>query len=471
MKICFISLISLPKNDHKIKSTFKSPPITYLWLASILLQKGHEVVILDAISFQLTEEEILQAIKHEKPDIVGFTVFTNAFYEVVYMAKRIKEQFPKIRIAVGGYHSNSVSSDFYLDCIDYIFTGEGEYSLLELMNRLDAGDESMDGILGLSYRDPNGSWATNPPQEFITNLDNMPILPYEMILNNGYTTWWTVINPKRHKYMATVTGRGCPMQCSFCDISKTEGFKYRAMSAKRVLEEISYMSQLGITHIEFRDACFTTNIKRVAEIAEGIIDRGLKIEWGCSSTIRQIKDPSFLKLLYASGCRFLFFGIESGNPDILKREKKVTPENVFEVVKMTQKTGIQAHCSFIFGLEGETEETMRQTIDMALRLNPHTASFSIAVPYPGTQLYNSYKEKNYIKTFNWSLYGGEDVVFETEEISKEMLKSFLIKAHRKFYFRSSYIWRRLQSVRSYREIKTYASIAFKMLFDTISYKR
>jgi len=471
MKICFISLISLPKNNHKIKPAFKSPPITQLWLAAVLLRGNHSVSILDATSFQLTEEEILQAIKHEKPDIVGFTVFTNAFYEVVYMAKRIKEQFPKIRIAIGGYHSNSVASDFYLDCIDYIFTGEGEYSLLELMNRLNVEDESKDGILGLRYRNQSGEWVVNPQAELRQDLDNQPILPYEMILNNGYTTWWTVIDPKRHKYMATVTGRGCPMQCSFCDISKTEGLKYRAMSAERVIEEISHMSQLGITHIEFRDACFTTGIKRVTEIAQGIIDRGLKIEWGCSSTIRQIKDPSFLKLLYASGCRFLFFGVESGNPDILKREKKVTPENVFEVIKMTQKAGIQAHCSFIFGLEGETEETMKQTINMALRLNPHTASFSIAVPYPGTQLYASYKEKGYIKTFNWSLYGGEDVVFETKEISPEMLKSFLIKAHRKFYFRPSYIWRRLQGVRSYREIKAYASIAFKMLFDTISYKR
>jgi len=388
------------------------------------------------------------------------------------MAKRIKEQFPKILIAVGGYHVNSVASDFYLDCIDYIFTGEGEYSLLELMNRLDAGDESREGILGLIYRDPSGNWVVNPPQEFITNLDNMPTLPYEMILNNGYTIWWTVIDPKRHKCMATITGKGCPMKCSFCDISKTEGVKYRAMSVERVIEEISYMSQLGITHIDFRDGCFTTDIKRVKKIAQEIINSGLKVEWGCNSTIRDIKntDSLFLKLLYDSGCRSLFFGIESGNPDILKREKKVTPEQVYKVIKMTQKAGIKAHCSFIFGLEGETEETMKQTIDMALRLNSQTVSFSIAAPYPGTKLYDSYKEKGYIKTFNWKLYGGEEPVFETEAISPKMLKSFLVTAHKKFYFRPSYIWKLLQSVRSYREIKNYISIALKMLFNTTSYK-
>ncbi len=473
MKICFIALILLPKNKQEIKHVFKSPPIAYLWLSAILLRGNHSVSILDANSFQLTEGEILKSLECEPPDIVGFTVFTNAFHNVIYMAKRIKERFPKIRIAVGGYHVNSIPSDFYLDCIDYIFTGEAEYSLLELINRLDAKNESKNGILGLHYRDEDGNWIVNPPQGFITNLDDMPFLPYEMILNNGYTGWWTIINPKRHKYMATITGKGCPMKCSFCDISKTEGVRYRAMSAERVIEELSYMSQLGITHIEFRDGCFTTAIKRLEKIAQEIIERRLKIKWECNGTIRNIKntDDIFLKLLYNSGCRCIFFGVESGNPDILKHEKKVTPEQVYEVVKRVQKVGIQAHCSFIFGLEGETQETMKQTLDMALRLNAHTVSFSIATPYPGTKLYNFYKEKGYIKTFDWKLYGGEDPVFETEAISKEMFKSFLIKAHRKFYFRASYIWKRLKSVRSYEEIKTYALIAFKMLFDTLSYKR
>lgn len=155
------------------------------------------------------------------------------------------------------------------------------------------------------------------------------------------------------------------------------------MSADRVIEEISYMnSHLGITHIEFRDPFFTVNTERVAKIASGILSRGLKINWGCSSAVHKINDPAFLRLLYDSGCRFIFFGVESGNAAILKREKKVTPERVYEVIDMVQKSGINPHCSFIFGLEGETEETMKQTLDMALHLNTHTASFSIAIPYP-----------------------------------------------------------------------------------------
>lgn len=472
MKILFISL---PKNISEpvpLPPVFKSPPITHLWLSAIAIRGGHSASILDALSRNLNKEKIFEFIRQEKPDIIGFTVFTNAFHDVMYMSKYIKENFPNIRIAVGGYHVNSMPSDFFSECIDFIFVGETEFSLLELMNRLELEDSSRDGILGLIYKNNGGQWISNPPSGYRMDFDNMPILPYEMILDNGYTTWWTVINPKRHKYMATVTGKGCPMQCSFCDISKTEGLRYRSMSAERVIEEISYMNKkLGITHIEFRDPYFTVDQKRVEQIAQGILDKGIRIEWGCSSTISKIKDPSYLSLLYDSGCRFIFFGVESGNPEILKREKKVSREQVFEVVKMVQDAGIQAHCSFIFGLEGETEETMKQTIDMALKLNPYTASFSIAVPYPGTQIYDSYKAKGYIKTSDWKLYGGEDPVFETEAVTKEMLKSFLEKAHKKFYFRPSYMWKRLAAVRSLYELKYYVSIAVKMLFDVVSYKR
>lgn len=472
MKICFVTLPQNIANQKPSKSLFRSPPITHLWLAAILKNCGQSVSILDAASLQMDEQQILQAIQIDSPDIVGFTVFTNAFYDVMYMARRIKEELSNVRVAVGGYHVNSLPEDFYSECIDYIFAGEAEYELVRLMERLDIGDESKDGILGLHYfKEVDDQWVVNPPLGFNMDFDGMPLLPYEMITDNGYTTWWTSIDSKREKYMATITGKGCPMNCSFCDISKTEGFRYRAMSAERVLDELVYLSDLGITHVEFRDPFFTVNLKRVERIAQGIIDKKLNIEWGCSSTVKVIRDPAFLNLLYDSGCRFIFYGVESGNPEILKREKKVSPDDVLRVVKMTQEAGIQAHCSFIFGLEGETEQSMQQTVDLALSANPNTASFSIAVPYPGTQIYFSYLEKGYIKTKDWRLYDGGQSVFETESISNEMLVKKMMSAHRVFYFRSSYIFMRLRMVRSFGEFKNMLSIALNMLFDVGSYKR
>lgn len=472
MKILFLSL---PKNILRgkiLKPMFKSPPITHLWLAAVLLQNGHEVAILDALSLNLNIDQILTRIQLIKPDILGFTVFTSAYSDVILVANRIKELFPNILVAVGGYHVNSMYTDFFHESVDFIFVGEGEYGLLKLMNRLDRRDPSKENIPGLIYYDAAlRIWKKNDRASLRTDFDTQPVLPYEMIIDNNYTAWWTTIDLKKQKYMATVTGKGCPMNCSFCDITKTEGPRYRAMSAERVLEELDYMTGLGITHIEFRDAFFTADMRRLQDIAEGIIRRRLDIQWGCSSTIKKIRQREILRLLYRSGCRFLFFGVESGNPEILFREKKVSPLEVYEAVNMVQQEGIQAHCSFIFGLEGETPETMRETVKMSHKLNCSSASYSIAIPYPGTRLFELYRKKGFLTTLNWEDYGGEEPVFETDKVSKTELVRFLKKAHRGFYFRPRYICRRLVGIRSSKELMNYVQIAARMLNDVTSYKR
>tara|TARA_B100000676_G_C18085613_1_gene854768 strand:- start:1426 stop:2958 length:1533 start_codon:yes stop_codon:yes gene_type:complete len=470
-----ILFIALPKNISVAggqASAIKSPPTTFIWLSGVLIDQGHHASILDANSLCLSEEEILQEINRQKPDAIGFTVFTSCYPDVLYMAKKVREMFPLIKIAVGGYHVNSVATDFMNDSFDLVFKGEAEISLLEAMNRLGKKEEDFGGIPGLIYFDKKkGDWVETPPADYIADFDDMPLLPYNMALKNQYNTWWTVIDPKKHKYMATVTGKGCPVNCSFCDVTKTEGLYYRAMSPQRVVKEFAYMYfNLGITHIEIRDPFFTIDLDRVRKISQGLIDNGIKVEWGCSSTAQRIKDLDLLKLMRKSGCRFIFVGVESGHPEILKREKNVSPEQVFNTVNLIRKAGMQSHCSFIFGLEGENEATLKETLDFALALDPDTASFSIAVPFPGTQLYDSYKEKGYIKTFDWKDYGEEKPVFETEDLSSELLETYVVKAHRKFYFRPSYIFKRLLSVRSFGELKFYVSMGYSMIFDALAYK-
>jgi anaerobic magnesium-protoporphyrin IX monomethyl ester cyclase len=471
-----ILFIALPKNISlagEQASALKSPPTTFLWLSGILRNQGHNTSILDANTLCLNEKEILQEIAQQTPDIVGFTVFTSCYPDVLYMAKKVRELFPSIKIAVGGYHVNSVATDFMNEYFDLIFKGEAETSLLEAMNRLGRGEHSFDGIPGLIYFDKKkADWIETPSADYIPSFDDIPLLPYDMVLKNQYNTWWTVINPKKHKYMATVTGKGCPVNCSFCDVTKTEGLYYRAMSPDRVVKEFAHMYfNLGITHIEIRDPFFTIDTERVRQISQGLIDGGVKVEWGCSSTAQRIKSLELLKLMRQSGCRFIFVGVESGNSEILKREKNVTPHQVSNALNLIREAGMQSHCSFIFGLEGENEATLKETLNFALALDPDTASFSIAMPFPGTQLYNSYKEKGYIHTFNWKDYGGDKSVFETEQLSSELLEAYVVKAHRKFYFRPSYIVKRLFSVRSLGEVKFYITMGLSMIFDVLAYKR
>ena len=482
MKISFITIPNNISGGNVEKSMLISPPITHLWLGAVLLEAGHEVDILDALSLAMGIEEIEKHIEAEKPDLVGFTVFTAFYKEVLFVTERFKKRFPALKTVVGGYHVNSIPEDFYLPYIDYIFEGEAEFSLRELLNRLSDGNNDCDGIPGLNTKNDLGEWQKTPVAPFRTDMDCQPILPYELILDNHYNTWWTSIDPSKEKYMATVSGKGCPVGCSFCDIGKTEGPKIRAMSAERLIIEFEYLQSLGVTHVELRDANFTTSRKHLIDLAQAMIERNLKIEWGCSSTLGNLRfmlkkeargtggGINMLELLYQSGCRFIFLGVESGNPEILFREKKVTVEETFQVIKAVNKAGIQAHSSFIFGLEGDTIETMQQTMDLSLALKPDTASYSIASPYPGTKLYDSYHEKGYLTTYDWSLYNAIEPVFETEYVKKDDLKRFLEDAHRRFYFRPSYIFSKALKVRSFQQFFDHAKFAYKMFFNVTAYK-
>jgi radical SAM superfamily enzyme YgiQ (UPF0313 family) len=473
MKVMFISLPKYIASGHNLKPLFRTPPTTHLWLAALLLREGHSVVILDGIARNMSLEQILDEIEREKPDAVGFTVFTSGYPDVVQVASQVKLRFPGVLVLAGGYHVNSVPEDFERECFDFSFIGEAERTLVEVLRRLESHETNFKDVPGLVHFDKDGQkWSRTPAAPFILDFDDHPILPYEMVLDNGYDPWWVAANPSKNKFMATITGKGCPMECSFCDISKTEGMRYRCMGAERVLQELEYMHfRLGITHVEFRDPFFTINTGRVKDIAQGIIDRGIKIEWGFSTTLRKLKDPEFLALLKRAGCRFIFIGIESGNPEILMREKKVTKQQARDVMAMVKRSGLQTHCSFIFGLEGDTEETIQQTIDFSLDLSPTTASFCLAMPYPGTALFNSYMEKGYIKTTDWSKYDGGEGIFETPDLTPALIEKYLKIAHSKFYGRPSYIFQKLMTVRSFHEFFFMAKVAINILVDFRSYKR
>ncbi|MBF0262038.1 MAG: cobalamin-dependent protein, partial [Magnetococcales bacterium] len=274
MKILFISAPKAIESQEILEPLFATPPTTHLWLAAVLIREGYEVVILDAIAKNFSAQEIIRSVAHEQPDVVGFTVFTCAFYDVVYLANKLKEQNPQLVIMAGGYHANSVPDDFKQPCFDYTIVGEGERSFVQLLNGLRDQKEELHLVPNLIYFDRhNQIWQQNPPAPYIPSFDDHPILPYSLVADIRYNTWWTTIDHDKHKFMAIVTGKGCPMECSFCDISKTEGYKYRMMSAERVIQELEHLISLGFTHIEIRDPLFMISTNRVARIAQKIIQR------------------------------------------------------------------------------------------------------------------------------------------------------------------------------------------------------
>jgi len=336
------------------------------------------------------------------------------------------------------------------------------WELIQCLNN--AGD--LRKVKGLAWKESN-EIVTTERRPYSQKFDEMPLLPYEKINKNQYRPWW-FSHTKKDKFMTTVTSKGCPMQCIFCDIAKTEGTKFRCMSAARVIREVEYLYyEMGVNQLEFLDALFTTNKKRVKDICRMLIEKNIAIDWACSSTILHADDLEMLEMMSRSGCRMIFFGVESGNTDMIRKFKKVSLDLVTKVVGMTKSAGIRSHASFILGLPGETKETMSETVKYAKELGADSVSFSIAIPYKGTELYDIYKEKIFVSDYR--KFEGR-AVFEVPEYSPQYLENMVINAHRRFYFRPKYVISRLRSIRSMSELGAHFEVGVNLLQRKLRYK-
>ena len=446
---------------------YSTPPAAFLWLSAYLESKGIECRILDAYTKMLDLETILADIEAYMPDVVGLSVFTIVWYDNAYLARKIKERFPDILVVMGGYHVNH-SYEEVLECeaVDYCLPLEGEVSLHELIQCLNAGDDprKVDGLAWVE----NGNMVTTTQRSPRQDINEIPRFPYHKLMDHHYVPWCFSHSP-RDRYMATVTSRGCPNQCVFCDIGQTEGRRFRHFTAERVADDMEFLhTELGVNQIEFVDALFTTHNKRVIELCAILKERGLDLEWACASAIRFTDNQKMLDAMADAGCKKIFYGIESGNPEILQRVKRITPDKVRKVIGMTKKAGILSHASFIFGLPGDTPETMEDTLAFAKSLNTDTASFSMAIPFKGTELYELYKDK--IFTTDYREYQ-RAAVFRVDEYEPEYLEKMLIRAHREYYLRIRYVLSRLNKIKSWHDLWVHMRIGMGFLLGKIRYKR
>ena len=440
---------------------FDGPPLGLASIAALLEENGHVVRILDACSIGMGLKSILEVVRETQAEIVGIQALTNFIADVEVIAKKIKAQFGNTKIIVGGPHAMALPNEVAANPdVDFVCLGEGEYLLAELVECL-THNGKLSRIKGLIYKE-DGKVKNNPPRPFITDLDSLPIPAYHL-LNLG------MYNPKhqwgkRGKWMSICTARGCPFGCLFCDVSRSQGRKCRCLSSQKVFEYIKYLNfEFGIKYLTFEDPTFTLDLDRVYEICTTLIQSGINIEWGCNSRIDTLPDDEGLKLMRRAGCNSFFFGIESGDSNMLRKIKELATQQVIENVHRVHKLGFRSHCAFIIGLPGETRTSIRNTIEFISKLKPTFASISVAVPYPGTKLYNLYKGKGYILTTDWSKYES-DVVISLPDLSPEYLKAEYIKAHRRFYLKPRFILGRLVNISSPGELIVALKVGLNMLF-------
>ncbi|MCS7129837.1 MAG: B12-binding domain-containing radical SAM protein [Archaeoglobaceae archaeon] len=232
--------------------------------------------IIDDLVERLDFEELLRKIKDSI--LVGITSTTPTFNSALRYAKRIKEAIKDAFIILGGVHvSFEPEKALKNDYVDAVCIGEGEETILEVAERIEE-DKSLEGVRGVFYKE-NGEIKKNEPRSFIQDLDSLPFPAYELMPLKKYSVFGYKL-----EHFPVISSRGCPFTCRYCSSSLFMGHRFRARSAKNVVDEIEWLvNDFKAKHIAFGDDTFTFNRKRVVEICEEIKKRGIEISWSCSS--------------------------------------------------------------------------------------------------------------------------------------------------------------------------------------------
>lgn len=417
-----------------------APPLGLAYLAAVLEGDGHSVRIIDAQALGIPLTEIKREIKRDQPSIVGVTSTTPTIREALAIVKAVKEDCPDATTVVGGPHVTFLPVETLRECpqLDVVCIGEGERTVLELAQAIER-KASLSNVKGIVYRSGDRIIKT-PPQPLIDNLDSLPFPARHLLPMERYT-----ILGRKSIIGHLMTSRGCPFNCTFCASSLLFGKRFRGRSPKNVVDEIEeVVSEYNPGSIEFSDDEFTLDRKRVEGICDEMKRRGLDVPWACSSRVDTVS-KNLLRKMKAAGCFFIYYGVESGCQRILNLIRKgIRIKQVIDAIRWTKKMGIETLASYIIGFPGETKEDIEKTIAFAKRLNTDYAQFSLATPYPGTELYNSAKEKGLLLTEDWSQYTAGKPIIRNNNCSKEDLMRLLAKAYKSFYLSPRILLRHLR---------------------------
>lgn len=435
-----IVLIEPPTGEKKITS-FKYPPMGLLALATYLIKEGYDVTLLDACIDGLSVEEITERIKQSNAKIVGISSMSVNISQAFQIAKAVKEINAEIKVIVGGIHP-TVMPQHALSCkdIDIIVIGEGEITASKLLEAIENGQD-ISQIEGIAFRREN-QVIINKRRTLIKDLDSLPIPLYSLLDIGKYKSPYA----KRNPFVSIVRSRGCPFDCIFCGNPKMFGRTFRCQAPERTIKEIDYLvKKSNVKEISFKDTELTLD-KNLDKLCDLLIEKKYDLIWTCNGRVSNV-DEALLKKMKKAGCYSITFGIESGDEKILKTLKKqITLEQARQAIKAAKKAGLQIVTNFMIGNPYDTKDTIDQTIKFAVELDTDYAYFGFTTPFPGTELRDLAELNHWILDMSMEAIRYDDCMMNATSLPTEELKTYLDKAYKSFYFRPSYILKRLSKL-------------------------
>jgi len=410
------------------KANYYWPAIDLLVLSGIL--KGYyEVHVIDAVAERMNPRNCVKKIVGREYKAIVFLTGTASWKIDFEFLSEVKNKSPESLLIGNGdillYKGKEFLKRFnFLDAVLFDYTSRDILSYLE---------NDVDSIRSMCFR-INGEIECRKepvqPQEFFYEVplhEKFPLKKY--LLAQG----------KRFPFTTVQTTFGCPFKCSFC-VASTLGFKYR--NVENVMEELRYIASLGIKDIFFTDFTFEARRENTLAICRKIVKEKLDLSWVCSSRANTL-DRELLQGMKQAGCHTVMLGVESGDEKLLVRYSKgVTKKQMQQAFALCREFKIRTLGHFIIGLPGETEETVKRTLDFSRLLDCDIASFNIAVPALGTPLREAALKNGWINKSVLQFDASDSYpILETPQFSKEQSRKWRNRAVRQFYFRPSYLGR------------------------------
>jgi radical SAM superfamily enzyme YgiQ (UPF0313 family) len=413
-----------PNKDRKDKTVHLG--LGYLAAYS---RKEHQDIVFSILDTRISTKKEVEKFIRSDFDLIGLTVLSPIYYEVVSLVEKIQQSSPQIPIIVGGPYVTTMMEEIFegID-VDYAVYGEGEITFSEFIYFLKK-ERKVEAINGLIYRNEENIIVKNPPRKQIKDLDEIPFPAYDLFKMNKYPM---------HRITTT---RGCPYKCVFCNSSSIWDWKWRKRSVENIVEEIQFLLKNHEKKVFFlNDNTFNVDLERIELFCNTLIEKKIDILWSTPVKV-EIMTQEVAALMKKAGCYNVGVGIESANNEILKNiRKKTTIEEINQGISIFKKAGIEVLGQFVIGSPGETLETVKESIDYAKKSELDFVMFYAILPFKGTEQWDYVIESGYFSMREIHKFHSISprIVFETPEFDyNDRLEAIKLARQEGFYSESN----------------------------------
>jgi len=444
------------------------PPIGLASIAAYLEKQGANCIIIDANVGEEKPAQIFEKLVNFQPDVIGIQLNVVTAQAGVELARLIRNNKSlQAKIVLGGPFATSKHEKLLEDSGAFaIVRGEGEQTFLDLCQ-----GKKVELIEGVSFKNKEGRLIITKDRELFPDINEFPHPAYHLLPDlKKYRA-----RARKTPFVPIFTSRGCPFRCTFCN-ANIFGKTFRARSPENVINEIDILvNKYGVKEIDIIDDNFSEDMSRAEKILDLIIHRNYNLAINFQNGLRADRvTRDIVHKMKLAGAYKVGIGIESANTNIRNQIKKgLSIDKVESAIKWFREEGIITIGFFMIGFPDDTEETIQETIDFAIKANPSIANFSLVLPFPGTELYEQVKSEGlFTKSIDEGSQTGfysDNFYYDTKYISREKVLEYHKKAYRMFNFRTSKIIETIKDIKSYNELKWTVQAASPILRKILTF--